>query len=175
MQPNTFIAALAATIAFCGYQLMTTRSAAGEKKTPIIFVQFSPPLGGQPAPDIPHPNNAGSMPQCTADYKTELAEELEELRDFSAKTVEQVVKFCAAIDVIENGAKAAGSLLGLDEEELEDKLDDLIGDARRELGIPKLTFRFAKHTCVQGAGDMDRHIRTEIGRVQSEISRCKGV
>jgi hypothetical protein len=110
------------------------------------------PLPGQPEPDL------SKRPQCTADYRKSVEQQIAVLDRLRAAGPEAVGQVCT---LIEMGSDWLGG--------------ELSGTTRKRL---KETFgfdidlRFIKTQCRVSQGNLDRELMTQQGYLKAELVRC---
>lgn len=140
---------------------------------PAAAQQLPPPFGQTP-PDIPNPG-AKTLPRCTPEYQKQTAEQLENLEKLRGVSGEQIMLVCDGIQTAERSIEMVEKALGREPGSLKEQLEAQVADMGKPYGIPRIDFRFAKHVCMQSAGETERTIVTEIGRLKSEERRCAGI
>lgn len=125
---------------------------------------------GQERPDIPNPG-AGTLQKCTKDYDVQLKKQLEQLE--AVRTAPESIRaVCNGIDTADRIAETLKKETGID---LKEQVEGLLRQVGREFHIPNLDIRQVKAMCYQGAGEADRAIMTEIGKIKAEQARCGAI
>lgn len=133
--------------------------------------QNLPPLGGPQ--QNPAPKQA--QPMCTKEYTASLEEQIKAHESMLNVGSEKIMLICDGIEKLEKGLETFAVMIGRDKDSFKNEIEGMIGDIAKPLGSPKLDFRLVKHACSQASGDIDRSIRTELGRLKSERLRCGSI
>lgn len=115
--------------------------------------QLPIPLPGQP----PDPN-LYKRPQCTADYRRSVEQQVAALEKLRSAAPEVVGQVCS---LIEWGSDWLGGELS---ESTRKQLKDTLGF--------DVDLRFIRTQCRVGQGNIDRELMTRIGYLKAELVRC---
>ena len=109
-------------------------------------------------PGEPPDTNLHKRPQCTADYRRTVEQQISGLEKFRSAGPEAVGQVCS---LIEWGSDWLGGELS---ESTRKQLKDTLGF--------DVDLRFIRTQCRAGQGNLDRELMTRIGYLKAELVRC---